>query len=144
MNRVAGIFFALMFLAYGYLATDIQLDFWAEEETFNARTFPYLIAIGGCLVSIVLAAAPPRTQSIDINLNNPGAAGLILLMLAYSLLLEPMGFPLATAAFLAGALLLLGEKRWWLVGSISLGLTLSIWLIMSGLGIYLDPGVLRL
>lgn len=143
MNRIAGFCFALFFFAYGYLANDIQLDFWSEGETFNARTFPLLIAGGGLLFSLLMVLNPAPYVSSAIQVRNPRALMLILLMLAYSFLLNPVGFPVSTAVFLCGALLILGEKRWPLIAAVSIGLTGSIWLIMHLLGIYLDPGLLR-
>jgi len=153
MTRIAGLFFALLFLGYGYLASDVQLDFWAEEETFNARTFPYLIAAGGCFFAVLLSLFGTKTiptdtevsakaENADVELRNAPALFLIVLMLAYSYLLEPLGFPVATAAFLAGAFVILGERRKILIGCVSVGLTAGIWAIMSALGIYLEPGVL--
>ncbi len=142
MSRIAGVLFALLFLGYGYFAGDIQLDFWAEEETFNARTFPYLIAVGGCFFAVLLSLVPAKADAPDIELRNPPALFLIILMLAYSFLLEPLGFPVATALFLALAFLILGERRGLLIGGVSLGLTFAIWGIMSALGIYLEPGLL--
>ena len=143
MIRVTGVFFALLFLGYGYLATGIQLDFWSEEETFNARTFPYMIAIGGCFFGVFLALVPVKAEPVDLEIRNATALYLILLMLAYSYLLEPLGFPMATTAFLACAFLVLGERRTILIGCVSLGLTAFIWATMSALGIYLYTGLLR-
>lgn len=143
MNRIAGTCFALLFFVYGYLANDIQLDFWAEEETFNARTFPLLIAAGGILFSLAMVLNPASDRSLELEIRNPKVLMLILLMLAYSFLLDPVGFPMATAAFLTGALVILGETRWPVVTGVSLGVTGTIWLMMHLLGIYLDPGLLR-
>ena len=143
MTRIVGVIFALLFLGYGYVATGIQLDFWSEAETFNARTFPYMIAIGGGFVAVLLSLVPVKAEPVDVKLRNAPALILILLMIAYSYLLEPLGFPIATTAFLACAFLVLGERRKILIGCVSVGLTASIWATMGALGIYLEPGLLR-
>ena len=66
-SKVSGLLFLVLFLAYGYLTRDIPLDFWAQEEPFNARTLPYAISVGGVLVSLLLIVVP----SADTN-GTPG------------------------------------------------------------------------
>lgn len=61
-SRIVGILFLILFVAYGWFASRIPLDFWSEEETFNARSMPYLIAIVGSLISLLLVTVPQINQ----------------------------------------------------------------------------------
>lgn len=140
--RISGLFFLLLFSAYGYLATDIPLDFWSEEERFNARSLPYLIAIFGMVVSVLLVILPaqPTDWKALTHLRWKPAILLLVTMSLYGLLLETLGFIVASLLFLVTGYGLLGERRKVLMLIASAPLILGFWMLMDFLGIYLDPG----
>ena len=145
-QRLSGLFFCAVFIAYGYAAQDIQLDFWAGEEVFNARSFPYLIAAGGTVLSLLLAVNPPAGPAeIGIrSMNWPGLLGLVGLMILYGILLEPAGFIVTTTLFLIGGYLILGERRPLPILLASFPVVISFYFLMDFLGIYLSPGTIFL
>ena len=146
ISRLTGMVFCLVFTGYGLLAQDIQLDFWAEEELFNARTFPTLIAIGGTLVSLAFVLFPPTlpepvSRVIGDKPDWRAACLLLLVLLVYGFLLEPLGFLVSTSLMLMAGFVTLGERRWLLLLAVGAGLPLAFYLLMSALGIHLEAGL---
>ena len=161
--RLTGFFFLALFLSYGYLAQDIQLDFWASEEIFDARTFPTVIAVAGTLASLLLIAFPTQTPLPPLKGRLLRPLLLIGLMLAYSFILEPLGFIVSTLAFLLAGFMILGiadgaaptranlkdgrsgllTSRWLIAPLVAVGVSAFFYLLMGWLGIHLEPGILR-
>ncbi len=133
----------MLFGAYGYFAGDIQLDFWSEDEAFNARTLPYLISVCGVIVSLLLLAAPTQSTVVTSGpLNWRGTVELFVAMALYSLSFDYLGFIIATALFLFAAFWLLGERKWVVMSLIAILLPVGFWGVMRLLGIQLDAGEL--
>lgn len=143
-NRLGGVLFLLLFSAYGFYAGDIPLDYWSEQELFNARSMPYFVALAGgiCACLLILVPAPKTDWSSNLNLNWLPACILLLLMSLYGFLLEPLGFVVATVLFLVGAFVALGIKSLQRPIVVALSISVSFWLLMDVLGIYLSPGAL--
>ena len=139
-SRLPGFIFLCLFLGYGYFAQQIQLDFWAAEESVTARTFPLLIAAGGSIVSLLYCLFP---VSLQVQLNGERARTLILLMIVtgYTLALEPLGFLFSTTLLLALGSIVLGEARWRILAGVSILTPLGIYVLMQSLGIHLPQGV---
>lgn len=141
-TRVGGILFLALSCAYGYYATEIPLDYWSRQEVFTARSMPYLVAAGGAIIAtllILVPSSPTDWQRLG-KLSWLPALALLVLMSGYALVLEVLGFPLATVLFLAVGWFIMGERRpHWLLG-ISIPLVAGFWLLMDQLGIYLYPG----
>ena len=129
-----------MFLAYGFATQDILLDFWAEEELFNARSFPILIAIGGSILALLLIMFPTAFETPSSSVFNIELVGLVVLMLLYAGLLEQLGFVLATGLFLLTGFLVLGERRLILLGLVTVTLTGGFYFLMAALEIHLPQG----
>jgi len=113
-------------------------------------SFPKVLAVGGILFSLIiilgLEKAPRKDQAEDINLSRLGdynvgqAAMLIGLMIAYAVLLRPLGFLGSTFLFLFIGSFTLGERRYLAMTIVSLIAAVSIWyLVDSVLGIFLRP-----
>ena len=65
---------------------------------------------------------------------------LLVLMVAYALLLRPIGFLAATTLFLAGGSVILGERKFKLLIPLALITSVTIWyLVQEVLGIFLRP-----
>ena len=139
-SRLIGTAFLLFFMAYGFASQDILLDFWAEEDLFNARSFPILIAIGGSVLGLLLVLFPPEFKTSDHLVLNFELIGLVVLMLLYAGLLEQLGFVLATGLFLSAGFLILGERRPARLGLVTVTLTIGFYILMAALEIQLPQG----
>lgn len=143
-SRIVGILFLILFVAYGWFASQIPLDFWSEKEVFNARSMPYLIAVAGSLVSLLLVLVP-QINLIDERFHKfkwMRFAGLVLLMVGYGMTIELLGFILASSLLLLTGYWIMGERRfrWLLLASVPL--VLAFYLVLSQLGIYLETGTI--
>lgn len=140
--RIGGVIFLCLSCAYGYFAMEIPLDYFSRQETFTARTLPYMISAAGILVSGLLIVMPsgPTDWRILRRLQWIPAVALLILMALYGAVLETLGFPLATIVFLIAAWMVMGERRPGLLLGLSIPLTLGFWFLMDQLGIYLYPG----
>ncbi|MFT5012621.1 MAG: putative tricarboxylic transport membrane protein [Patiriisocius sp.] len=144
--RLVGAFFFVVSFGYLYTAQSIPLDFWSEQEPFNARSLPYLIGISCAVVSILLMVLPsPKFEWEELReLNYLPALLLLGLMSSYGLLIDILGFVISTTALLTVGFVILGERNPLRIGLISIGTTALFWAIMDLLGIYLSPGELYL
>jgi putative tricarboxylic transport membrane protein len=143
-SKVGGFIFAALFVLYLLFTGDILLDFWAEEESFHARTFPYLIGFTGLLVSLILIAAPgvaPPIEKIPTHQLIPAVA-LVALILLYGLVLEYIGFLLSSFLMLVAGFALLGERSPARILGTAAILVGGFWWLMSLLDIYLSRGML--
>ena len=143
VNRLPALFFILVFGTYGYLAGDIQLDYWSEQETFNARSMPYIVSAGGVLVSTLLFLFPGPAVAGPPPAEQPGwipAIALLVLMSLYGFTLEYLGFPLATSLFLVVGFIILGERRPLQLFLAAVPLVIGFWLLMDAMDIFLAPG----
>lgn len=141
-SRIGGFIFLIFSLTYGWTAANIDLDFWSEQETFNARTLPYVLAFCGVLISLAALLQPNRDNwRLPVNLRWRPAVYILLLMSGYGLSLDFLGFPLGSCLLLSIGFYLLGEKRPVFLVAIPLSLVSGFWLLMNFLDIYLDPGL---
>ena len=140
--RLGTLLLLLVFLSYGYLTTDIRLDFWAESELFNARTFPYLICITAiilCVLILVFSKADP----LNVMPSRTGIVRAVLLLsltFLYGLCLDQLGFMVTSTIFLISAFIILGERNWIRMFAIAASVVVTFWILMDSLDIYLAPG----
>lgn len=143
------------------------MDFWASAELFDARTFPSIIAVAGTISSLLLIIFPSYAPMPSLKGKLLLPALLIGLMLLYSFALEPLGFIVSTLAFLFTGFALLsaseiaaslqgksitaGEngsasnvlrRRLLIAPLVAIGVSVFFYLLMTWLGIHLEPGVL--
>ena len=142
-NKLGSSVLLLLFITYIYFIGDIHLDFWAEEETFHARTFPYLIGCAGILLSVLNLVLPSesRISAIPSMQRLTAALMLIAMVSCYGLVLEVLGFIVTSVLFLIGSFAILGERQWLRMGLTATGLVVSFWLLMGSLDIYLARGI---
>ena len=145
-DRIGALFFLALAIAYAVAAGGIELYPGDEEELFNARTFPRFIGVMGALFAFLILVQPARNaeDEVDWSTYDWGRPALLcLFMLAYGLAIKWPGFFLATSVFLAAGILLLGERRWWLVLLASLPVAAGFEFILDGLlGIYIEDPLL--
>jgi len=148
-DRVGASLILAFSLFYLRSSLSIPVDSFDAEIGFTSKTLP--IFLGSCafaisLLLLFISYLQPEGESIsegarDYNLKP--VLGLILLMAAYVALFSYLGFVLASALFLQSAFFLLGERRLLVSVSVSLGLVLFLWLLLTQVfGLYLDGGTL--
>ena len=154
LDRWIALIILLICLAYGYAAfftMDQLLPPFMQRNPIWPSTFPKVIAVFGALTALAILLGLEKSEDSgpkpgEINYRRlteyklGQAVSLIALMIAYALLLRPLGFLPATICFLVGGSLILGERklpRLILVAAIATGV---VWyLVQQVLGIFLSP-----
>lgn len=153
LDRWIAFIILLVCLAYGYAAyftMDQLLPPIMQSSPIWPSSFPKVLAVGGALFSLAillgLEKAVPSDKPPEIDLSrwrdyNVGqAVGLLSLMVAYALLLRPLGFLASTFLFLTIGSFILGERRLVLMLLVAAPATIGVWyLVDSVLGIFLSP-----
>jgi putative tricarboxylic transport membrane protein len=153
LERWIGLLFLLFCCLYGYAAffgMDHLLPPILKRAPVWPSSFPKILSALGILtaLAVILSSDPKKIDSaesgidyrrlLDYKLGQ--ALALIGSMVAYALLLRPIGFIAATTLFLAGGSMILGERRFHLMIPIALIGTVLIWyLVQEILGIFLSP-----
>ena len=152
-RAIAGLFL-LLCLIYGYTAfvtMEANLLPFEQNMTFLPNTMPKWLSVLGVIIALVVVvqSGPKNQAEIDegeIDYRNlrqyklAQAIFLLVLMVAYALLLRPIGFIAATTLFLAVGGMLLGERNYKLLLPIVIFTAFFIWyLVQELLGIFLKP-----
>jgi putative tricarboxylic transport membrane protein len=150
LERSLALFFLLVSIIYGYTAffiIDATLPPFAKLSPVWPSSFPKIIALVGIAIGFGLIFS--QSTSDDKTAMNMEAFRayhlrpaliLLLMMVAYALLLRPMGFVITTFSFLVLGAVVLGERKMILLMIISSLCAFGIWyLVQQVLGIYLRP-----
>ena len=140
--------FLALFTLYAIVAWQIPLLPFEEYETVTSATLPKVYAAFGiivCLLSIGATLLKPteKTDADDVleKSNVLRTLGLLILMVVYSAMLEPVGFLISTSAFLLIGFFVMGERRKKILLLASIPVAVVFWFLMTQvLGIYLVPG----
>ena len=140
--------FLALFTLYAIVAWQIPLLPFEEYETVTSATLPKVYAAFGiivCLLSIGATLLKPteKTDADDVleKSNVLRTFGLLILMVVYSAMLEPIGFLISTSAFLLIGFFVMGERRKKILLLASIPVAVVFWFLMTQvLGIYLVPG----
>lgn len=140
-DRIGALLMLAFSLGYGVLIFRIPLLAFQAEAAFTARTMPQALSVLGIVLSLVLLVRPGDGEPVGIaGLQWKVAAGLCVLMLFYGFTVRPLGFLISTTIFLAGGILMLGERRWWLVLVASVPVVIFFWVLMTQfLGVFIEP-----
>ncbi|MEM1149903.1 MAG: tripartite tricarboxylate transporter TctB family protein [Pseudomonadota bacterium] len=149
---IAFVILALCILyGYGaYFTMDGLLPPIMKQRPIWPSTFPKVLVAGGILFSLIILLGiekpPKKKDAADINLSRLGdyklgqALLLLALMVAYALLLRPLGFLASTFLFLTVGSFVLGERRYGIMVLVSALAAGFVWyLVDSVLGIFLRP-----
>lgn len=153
LDRWIAFVILLICVAYGYAAyftMDQLLPPILQRSPIWPSTFPKALAVGGALLSLAIVLGlekdVPKEGSGDLSFSKLGeykvgqALILLGLMVAYALLLRPLGFLASTFLFLFIGSAVLGERRFVLMIVVATIATGSVWyLVDSVLGIFLSP-----
>lgn len=131
--------FVVVAISYLVAAAAIPLDPWAAEEVINTRTLPTIY--GGVLAVLALSGLGAR-ERLE-RLARPGvAAGLVVILLVFAIAVVALGIWLAIPVALAPAMMLLGERRAWVLVLVPLLTAIVAWvLVVRLLGIHVPSGV---
>ena len=153
LDRWIALVILLVFLAYGYAAwftMDASLPPILQRNPIWPSSFPKVLSIAGALISLAvifnLEKSKLDAETREINYRRlhdyrVGQAALLLgFMVAYALLLRPLGFLISTFLFLTLSSYVLGERRLvitMIIAAVAAGI---VWyLVEQVLGIFLRP-----
>ena len=117
---------ALICLVYFYVALDLE---WGRITRPGPGFFPQLLALLGLVlagIAALLARAPVAVEETE-----RGALPFTLALLAFCVLLQPLGFVLAGMLFTGFLARLLGAMRWWQVAAVALPTPIVLKLIFA-------------
>ncbi|MEO1775979.1 MAG: tripartite tricarboxylate transporter TctB family protein [Pseudomonadota bacterium] len=153
LDRWIALAFLSICCVYGYAAffeMDGLLPPFMQRNPVWPSTFPKVLAVAGALIALVIVlglekvTTEPKTPDIDYRRLHEyklgQALGLLALMVAYALLLRPLGFILSTVGFLTVGAVILGERKLHIlvpVAAVAAGVVW--WLVDQVLGIFLRP-----
>jgi putative tricarboxylic transport membrane protein len=157
-DRIGALLMLAFSLGYGAMIFNIPLLPFQANQAFTARTLPQALSILGIVLSLVLLLKPLRGSAREddrtwrANMKRllkpvPGLGfplGKVLMlcvtMILYGLAVRPLGFLLATTLFLIASMFILGERRHVMVLSVSAGVTVFFWVLMTQfLDVYIAP-----
>lgn len=136
-DRIFGLVFALLALAYIASATQIQTSFLSDPV--GPKTFPILIGIVGAISSIFIVIRPDPNPTWP-SLRTFGALLVaVVVLIAYAYALDPLGFLLPTA-IAASVLSYQIKPRIGIAALSGIGLSIGLFVIFRyALGLGLVP-----
>jgi putative tricarboxylic transport membrane protein len=144
-ERITALLFLGLVAIYGWEGSKFTAAL--QVDVVGPSLFPRILTVAGLLLGLILLIKAPRRDAEE------GATGVrehlvvlmpVLLLLGYSLALEPVGFPLATAVFLAVSFKYFGQPSWKGAVLYSLAITVSVFaLFYYGLDLKLPLGPLK-
>ena len=151
-DKVGALVILILSMVYGAMALNIPEAPGIEDSGVTPSSLPMALSATGIIAALLILILPAdrhingRETSFMAafkGLDWRCAAFLFLLMAGYGLILKPLGFLISTMLFLCGGFWAMGEQRIRLMLSVSIGMTVGFWFILTQLlGIYLEPGVL--
>ena len=153
LDRWIALVILLVCLIYGYTAfftMDAGLAPFMKNNPIWPSSFPKVLAVLGISTSLIVlfniegAEASDTPKDIDYRKLHEYKLGqaivLLAAMVAYALLLRPIGFIPATSLFLIGGSIILGERKFLVLIPVAVGATVFVWyLVQEVLGIFLSP-----
>jgi putative tricarboxylic transport membrane protein len=149
-EKIGALFIMAFSIAYGIYAFKIPLIFLSQGEALNARTMPYALSSAGIVISLLIIILPSfdkdKVTSVRQALSGLDwrrTAWLTGLMLVYSLIMPWVGFVIASIIFMAGGIIILGERNFKVILIASVPLVIVLWFLLTKvLGMYIAPGEL--
>jgi len=144
LERGIAVLFLAFCAAYGYTAfVTMQNELLPFElnMAFLPNTLPKVLSVIGAIVSLFVifggrapGDAPKMLVPSGLKRGNVAqAVTLMLAMVAYALLLRPVGFIAATSLFLIGCSVLLGERKLIRLVAISVFASFAVWYLVEQL-----------
>lgn len=154
LDRWIALVFVALCCVYGYAAfftLDHLLPPILQRNPVWPSTFPKILAVSGIIVGLMVlfAKSPVKKEASSdsaMSIHRLGeyhigqAIGLLIAMVAYAVLLRPLGFVGATVGFLTIGAVILGERKFHILIPVAALAAGSIWyLVQEVLGIFLSP-----
>ena len=142
-ERIGALFFLVVSIVYGYLASEIKLYPGDELDPMTAQTLPYVLSGMGIAFSLFLLINGNHKEfgSGFAHLNWKPVIALMLLTLFYGFSLDWLGFLISTTVFLIAGFRILGEKRIKVLLLVAVPFVFIFWFGLTQLlDIYLAPG----
>ena len=128
---------------YLYYAHQIQVFTFDENAPFNAKTFPIYLGYAGLIFSALYVILPEKKPtSVDLKvLDYKKTILLVVLMTLYGIFILRAGYFLSTSIFLVFSYIVLGERKWLWIFTLSFPFVAVFMYLLHGLlNIYLrDP-----
>ena len=149
-QKIGALMTLVFSIGYGVSAFKIPLIFLSQGETLNARTMPYALSVAGIVLSLLIIVLPSfekdkvlTAREALIGLDWKRTAWLVVLMIVYSVIMPWIGFVIASVLFMAGGVMLLGERNIKMILLASIPLVIVLWALLTKvLGMYIAPGEL--
>ncbi|NIA70036.1 tripartite tricarboxylate transporter TctB family protein [Pelagibius litoralis] len=138
-DRIGALLMLAFSIFYWLQISDIKLLAFQADAAFTGRTIPEILAVMGVVLSVALLLRPGSDAKLEVTgFHWRRAALLCVLMIAYGLTVRPAGFLLSTSLFLICSILVLGERRVWVILVASIPLVVLFWALMTQvLGVYI-------
>ncbi|MCF3933096.1 tripartite tricarboxylate transporter TctB family protein [Acuticoccus sp. M5D2P5] len=139
-DRIAGLLFLALSIWYGMTAGNYEAGF---GDPLGPAAFPRILAVPAALLSLglILRPDPDPTWSRGVILGRQVAT--IAVLIAYALLLDPLGFPIATFAAVLLLAKLIGTS-WLKAGAAAIimaPLLFVLFDVLLGLPLPLSPSI---
>lgn len=140
----------LLALSVAYMAGAWALPRFQMTTVIDAWVFPMAVGLVLAALSLVLILRPggragtgPQAAAFEFP-EQVGRPVLVLLALvAYALLLDPLGFILSTSLFFLATSAILGWRRWLVAAAVAVGSSVAVYAVFTRLlAIPLPPGPL--
>ena len=144
--KIISLLFFIFSAFYLYTAYQIRVFSFDENAAFNAKTFPIYLGYFGMFIAALKIVLPEKaSEEVDQKfLNYKKTLILVLIMVAYGLIIRPVGFFLSTSLFLLSSYYFLGERRWLRMFMLSFPfVAIFMFLIHGLLDIYLTDPILK-
>jgi len=142
-SKIISLLFFIFSGFYLYTAYQIQVFTFDENAAFNAKTFPIYLGYAGVVFSALYIILPETKQSnVDLKiLDYKKTILLVILMVFYGLTILRVGYFLSTSIFLVLSYIVLGERKWIWIFTLSFPFVAIFMYLLHGLlNIYLrDP-----
>ena len=144
--KIISLLFFIFSAFYLYTAYQIRVFSFDENAAFNAKTFPIYLGYFGMFIAALKIVLPEKaSEEVDQKfLNYKKTLVLVLIMVAYGLIIRPVGFFLSTSLFLLSSYYFLGERRWLRMFMLSFPFVAIFMFLVHGLlDIYLTDPILK-
>ena len=141
-DRIGALIMLAFSIGYGLMIFRIPLLPFQAQVAFTARTMPQALCLLGIVLSLVLLFKPASGETAVkvAGLKWKTAAALCALMVFYGFTIRGLGFLISTNVFLIGSILILGERRAWLIFLASVPIVFFFWVLLTQfLGVYIAP-----
>ena len=139
-DRITGVFLLALAVAFGLHARSFKTGFLTDP--LGPKAWPMMLGAILALFSIYMIAKPQHGASWPKPIVLLRQGVLVAALVAYALLLDPIGFLAATVLVVAFMALLMGA-RWWQAGVTGLVSSVALYLLFNSvLGLPLPAGAL--